>query len=54
MISNVAWKAPEGEYPAVYQAGVLVELSGDPKRAMEIRREAMGIDPGKSGSNPAA
>ncbi|MBO4837822.1 MAG: YdcF family protein [Lachnospiraceae bacterium] len=36
VISNAAWKAPSGTLSAMFQAGALIELSGDVKTAFEI------------------
>ena len=36
VISNAAWKAPSGSLSAMFQAGALIELSGDVKTAFEI------------------
>ena len=47
VISNAAWKAPEGEYPPIYQASALIEICGDPVNSLRIRMEAMGLDPTK-------
>ena len=36
VVSNAAWKAPSGKLSAMFQAGALIELSGDVKTAFEI------------------
>ena len=36
IISNAAWKAPSGSLSTMFQAGALIELSGDTKTAYEI------------------
>ena len=36
VISNAAWKAPSGTLSSMFQAGALIELSGDVKTAFEI------------------
>ena len=36
IISNAAWKAPSGTLSTKFQAGALIELSGDTKTAYEI------------------
>lgn len=36
VISNAAWKAPSGTLSTMFQAGALIELSGDTKTAFEI------------------
>ena len=36
VVSNAAWKAPKGELSAMFQAGALIELSGDKETAFEI------------------
>ena len=36
VVSNAAWKAPSGSLSAMFQAGALVELSGDVETAFEI------------------
>ena len=36
VISNAAWKAPSGSLSAMFQAGALIELSGDTETAFEI------------------
>ena len=36
IVSNAAWKAPKGELSSMFQAGALIELSGDKETAFEI------------------
>ncbi len=36
VVSNAAWKAPSGELSTMFQAGALIELSGDIDTAFEI------------------
>ena len=36
VISNAAWKAPSGRLSSMFQAGALIELSGDSETAFEI------------------
>ena len=36
VISNAAWKAPSGSLSAMFQAGALIELSGDVETAFDI------------------
>ena len=36
VIANAAWQAPSGSLSAMFQAGALIELSGDVKTASEI------------------
>ncbi len=36
VVSNAAWKAPSGNLSAMFQAGALIELSGDVETAFEI------------------
>ncbi len=36
VVSNAAWKAPSGSLSAMFQAGALIELSGDKETAFEI------------------
>lgn len=43
VISNAAWKAPSGALPTTFQAGALIELSGDTKTAFEIYCETYDI-----------
>ena len=41
--SNAAWKAPSGSLSAMFQAGALIELSGDAETAFEIYYETYDI-----------
>lgn len=43
VVSNAAWKAPSGSLSAMFQAGALVELSGDEAMAYEIYYETYDI-----------
>jgi uncharacterized SAM-binding protein YcdF (DUF218 family) len=43
VVSNAAWKAPSGSLSAMFQAGALVELSGDEDMAYEIYYETYDI-----------
>lgn len=36
VVSNAAWKAPSGSLSTMFQAGALIELSGDTETAFEI------------------
>ena len=36
IVSNAAWKAPSGELSSMFQAGALIELSGDRETAFDI------------------
>ena len=36
VISNAAWKAPSGSLSTMFQAGALIELSGDKETAWKI------------------
>ncbi len=36
VVSHAAWKAPSGELSAMFQAGALIELSGDVETAFDI------------------
>lgn len=36
VVSNVAWKAPSGNLSTMFQAGALIELSGNEKTAFDI------------------
>ena len=36
MVSNAAWQAPSGTLSTMFQAGALIELSGDVATAYEI------------------
>ncbi len=40
---NAAWQAPEGSLSAMFQAGALIELSGDTETAFEIYYETYDI-----------
>ena len=43
VISNAAWKAPSGTLSAMFQAGALIELSGDVETAFQIYYETYDI-----------
>lgn len=43
VVSNAAWKAPSGTLSSMFQAGALVELSGDEDTAFEIYYETYDI-----------
>ena len=43
VISNAAWKAPSGSLSSMFQAGALIELSGDTDTAFEIYYETYDI-----------
>ena len=43
VVSNAAWHAPEGSLSAMFQAGALIELSGDMETAFEIYYETYDI-----------
>ena len=43
VVSNAAWHAPGGTLSAMFQAGALIELSGDVKTAFEIYYETYDI-----------
>ena len=43
VVSNAAWKAPSGSLSAMFQAGALIELSGDVKTAFDIYYETYDI-----------
>ena len=43
VVSNAAWHAPEGSLSAMFQAGALIELSGDVETAFEIYYETYDI-----------
>lgn len=43
VVSNAAWHAPSGELSAMFQAGALIELSGDVNTAFEIYYETYDI-----------
>ena len=43
VVSNAAWHAPSGTLPTMFQAGALIELSGDIETAFEIYYETYDI-----------
>ena len=43
VVSNAAWPAPSGALSAMFQAGALIELSGDMKTAFDIYYETYDI-----------
>ena len=43
VISNAAWKAPSGSLSAMFQAGALIELSGDIETAFDIYYDTYDI-----------
>lgn len=43
VISNAAWKAPSGSLSAMFQAGALIELSGDTETAFKIYYDTYDI-----------
>ena len=43
VVSNAAWQAPSGTLSAMFQAGALIELSGDMETAFEIYDETYDI-----------
>ncbi|MBO4819521.1 MAG: YdcF family protein [Firmicutes bacterium] len=43
VISNAAWKAPSGSLSSMFQAGALIELSGDTETAFEIYYDTYDI-----------
>ena len=43
IVSNTAWQAPSGSLSAMFQAGALIELSGDVETAFEIYYETYDI-----------
>ncbi len=43
VVSNAAWRAPGGTLSAMFQAGALIELSGDTDTAFEIYYETYDI-----------
>ena len=43
VVSNAAWKAPSGALSAMFQAGALIELSGDTETAFEIYYDTYDI-----------
>ena len=43
VVSNAAWRAPSGTLSAMFQAGALIELSGDAETAFDIYYETYDI-----------
>ena len=43
IVSNAAWKAPSGTLSGMFQAGALIELSGDKETAFEIYYDTYDI-----------
>ena len=43
VVSNAAWHAPGGSLSAMFQAGALIELSGDKETAFRIYYETYDI-----------
>ena len=43
IVSNAAWHAPSGSLPAMFQAGALIELSGDAETAFKIYYDTYDI-----------
>ena len=43
VVSNAAWKAPSGSLSSMFQAGALIELSGDVETAFDIYYETYDI-----------
>ena len=43
IVSNAAWKAPSGTLSSMFQAGALIELSGDAETAFEIYYDTYDI-----------
>ena len=43
IVSNAAWHAPSGKLSAMFQAGALIELSGDVETAFDIYYETYDI-----------
>ena len=43
VVSNAAWHAPDGTLSAMFQAGALIELSGDMETAFQIYYETYDI-----------
>ncbi len=43
IVSNAAWHAPSGTLSAMFQAGALIELSGDVETAFEIYYDTYDI-----------
>ena len=54
--SNAAWKAPKGTLSAMFQAGALIELSGDAETAFDIYYDTYDIHelPSLDDATPAA
>ena len=51
VVSNAAWPAPSGSLSAMFQAGALLELSGDAETAFEIYYETYDIHELPKGTN---
>ena len=45
VVSNAAWRAPSGNLSPMFQAGALIELSGDTETAFEIYYDTYDIHP---------
>ena len=43
VVSNAAWKAPSGSLSTMFQAGALIELSGDVETAFKIYYDTYDI-----------
>ena len=43
VVSNAAWQAPSGSLSSMFQAGALIELSGDTETAFEIYYDTYDI-----------
>ena len=43
IVSNASWKAPSGSLSVMFQAGALIELSGDMETAFEIYYDTYDI-----------
>ena len=43
VVSNAAWKAPSGSLSTMFQAGALIELSGDEDTAFKIYYDTYDI-----------
>lgn len=43
LVSNAAWRAPSGSLSSMFQAGALIELSGDTETAFEIYYDTYDI-----------
>ena len=43
IVSNAAWHAPSGSLSAMFQAGALIELSGDVETAFSIYYDTYDI-----------